>query len=376
MKKYLIFLITMSICFQFLGQDIPDTTMTETQIENADVFNVATSQFDSNKRFNTQRDIDKQPADFDFDCNEDFWTVNEAGQIQQWSLVNDIVSGGDIVLTGSGGSLALSGDLNMPTFFSSNFPSQGIIYYDTQNGWITIPTPEPVLNNGGYANDQYYMGIVFDPDLNFHVNRILYYFDGTSLETLEELESDFFNVADIAVDGLGRAWIFRGDELASVKSLEVYSSSGPLMSFEIEFSSLGAYGSFFLNNTLYIGIENSITPIIINGENAELGTPISFPNDQPFYFDLASCQDSNPLSINDIENYKNEFALTPNPTSGVVKIPDHIDVTFVEVISSNGQKMLTVNKSNKINLVALPNGIYFLKIFTENGSVIKKIIKE
>jgi hypothetical protein len=373
MKKYILILITVLSLPHVFAQNV---LTSGTQMESMDVFNAATGQFEHSSHLDKQSEIYKLQANFDFECNTDFWTVNEAGEIQQWSLINGIVSGGDIVLTGSGGSLALCGDINAPTFYSSNFPSPDIIYYDTQNGWITIPTTDAVLNNGGYANDQYYIGAVFDPDLGFHVSRILYYFNGTSLQTLEELEFDFFTVADIAVDGLGRAWIFRGDELSSVKSLEVYSSSDHLMSFEIEFNTLGAYGSFFLNNRLYIGVEDSITPIIITDENAELGTPISFPNNQPFYFDMASCQDSNPLSINDFENYKNEFAVIPNPTKDVVNLPDYIDIISVEVINSNGQLVRAILNNNSINLTGLPNGIYILKIITKNGTANKKIIKE
>jgi Secretion system C-terminal sorting domain len=356
----------------FSAQDTHDIS---SKTKNMAVFNVATGQFEKGPFVNYQSEVGQSPNDFDFDCNQEFWSITEAGEIQEWSLVNGIISGGEIVLTNAGNGVALC-NISAPTFYTTNYPDSEIRYYDPQNGWMTIPTSDPVLNNGCYGDDQFYMGVVFDPDLNFHVNRILYYFNGTSLEILEELQSDFFTVADISVDGLGRAWIFRGDGLASVKSLEVYSSTGHLMSFNIEFNSIGAYGSFFLNNRLHIGIEDSIVPIIIIGENAELGTPISFPNNQPNYVDLASCQDSSPLSIVDFEFYENELVLIPNPTSDVVKIPDHIDITLVEVISLNGQKVRTIKKNNSINLAGLPNGIYILKIFTENGSVNRKIIKK
>jgi len=372
MKKYIAILIVVFYGSVISAQDNSDRISNS---ETMTVFNVASGQFERSPFVRNPTEIEISPTDFNFDCNQQFWSINEAEQIQEWSLVNGVISGGDVVLNNAGKGVALC-NVNTPTYYTTDYPDSEIRYYDPQNGWMTIPTSDPVLNNGCYGDDQFYMGVVFDPDLNFHVSRILYYYNGTSLEILEELQTDFFSVADIAVDGLGRAWIFRGDWLSTVASLEVYSSTEHLMSFDINFDSLGAYGSFFLNNRLYIGMQDALVPIIISGENAELGTPISFPNDQPYYFDLASCQNSDPLATSDIEFYQNDLLFIPNPTSDVVTISDQFDITFVEVISSNGQTVRVIEKSNSINLTGLPNGIYILKIFTENGSVNRKIIKE
>jgi len=41
-------------------------------------------------------------VDFDFDCNTDFFTIDEFGSIQKWSMINNIVTGGDIILVAPG----------------------------------------------------------------------------------------------------------------------------------------------------------------------------------------------------------------------------------------------------------------------------------
>jgi hypothetical protein len=334
------------------------------------VLNASSAQFEANSPHYNQTERAQQLGALNFNCDEDFWTVNGNGDIQQWKLIDGVVSGGAIVLTGGGNGLAISGDMNNYTFYCGDYPNAAITYYNDQNTWVTIPTSLPLTNNGAYGTDQFYLG---------NSNKSLYHFDGTTLSLVEELVSDYYTVADIAVDGLGRAWIFKGLQLFA-ESLEVYDSTGNIMSFDIAFDTLACYGSFFLNDTLYIGvassgvIPNSIIPIILNGNTASLGTPIPFPYNN--YYDFASCQNANPLSVNEFETFKNDFHITPNPTQDVVNLPQHIDYQTVEVINLTGQLVRSFAKNDRISLEGLTNGLYMLKIVTENGMVIKKVIKE
>ncbi|MDP2688154.1 MAG: T9SS type A sorting domain-containing protein [Aequorivita sp.] len=377
MKSYIIFFFTIFTCsLSFAQEVIPDTLKTY----NNSVYNVFTNVVEPVISLKEQLVNSHNPAAFDFNCNENFWSVNNMGVIQQWSLINGTIYGGDTVLTGGGKGLALCGELGSETFYCANYPLEEITYYQEQIGWITVPTPNSYTNNGGYENSQYYMGVIFDPGSGFMVNRILYYFDGTTFETIEILETDYFTVADIAVDGLGRAWVFKGNESSTVNSLQVYDNSGLIVSFDIGFDSSHTYGSFFLNDTLFVGMgdtginPNSITPIIINGQFAELGTPISMP--PGFYNDLASCQDAQPLSINNFEMLKYEMEVFPNPTSDILHFSKNIDFISVEIINLEGKLVRTFIENSPINLAGLPNGIYILKIITVHGIVNKKVVKK
>lgn len=377
MKSYIIFFFTIFTCsLSFPQEVIPDTLKTF----NTSVYNVSTNVVEPVNFLKEQPANQHKPAAFDFNCDQNFWSVNNMGVIQQWNLINGTISGGDIVLTGGGKGLALCGELDSETFYCTNYPLEEIKYYQEQSGWITVPTSNSYTNNGGYENSQYYMGVVFDPDLGFVVNRILYYFDGTTFETIEILETDYFTVADIAVDGLGRAWVFKGNELSTVNSLQVYDNLGLIVSFDIAFDSRHTYGSFFLNDTLFVGMgdtginPNSISPIIINGQFAELGPPISMA--PGFYNDLASCQDAQPLSVTNFEMLQNEMEVFPNPTSDIIHFSKNIDFISVEILNLEGKLVRTFIEKSPINLAGLPNGIYILKIITVNGILNKKVVKK
>ncbi len=232
-------------------------------------------------------------VNFDADCSKDFWTIRDNGYIQKWSIINNAITGGDTILTGGGSGLAFCGNSGAPTFYCGNYPNTGITYYDSLNNWVNIPTSVPVTNNAGYENNQYYLY----PIPPSGALKVLKYFDGLNLITIDSLQFDYFSVFDIAVDVFGRAWVFEGTGATSVNKLNVYDNTGLITSYNITFSSGHTYGSFFLNETLYVGMgssgnpnPNSITPILIVGSTAQLGTPISFPYLN--YYDMASCQDN------------------------------------------------------------------------------------
>lgn len=68
-------------------------------------------------------------------------------------------------------------------------------------------------------------------------------------------------------------------------------------------------------------------------------------------------------------------SLYPNPTSGYLSI-DGVDVHSVEVYNSLGQVVVSA-KGNEIDLSSLENGVYFVRIISDDGQVIvDKVIKK
>tara|TARA_B110000879_G_scaffold201913_1_gene277609 strand:- start:3223 stop:4344 length:1122 start_codon:yes stop_codon:yes gene_type:complete len=372
MKKNILIFITFFACSAIYGQG---TINSNSILAKKNSFNYSTGVYNkpNNPKANNKKGNDFKLADFDSNCNTDFWTINSIGDIQQWSLVNNSITGGNIVI-GGGGGLAYCGDPNSPTFYTSQYPSTGIQYYDDINGWQNIPTDVPVLNSGGHLNDQYYMGN------DGSANNILYYFDGMNLTTIDYLASEYFSVADIAVDTQGRAWVFKGNTATSVTNLNVYDNAGLTLSYALTFNSTGSYGSFFLNDTLYVGMSgssstnpNSVTPIIITGSTAQLGMPISFTNVS--FYDMASCQnnDSPTTFISELSN--SDINVFPNPTIGIINFSTSVNIINIEIYNLNG-KMITKSKlKSKADLTDLPNGMYIVKVITENKEYYKKIIK-
>ena len=90
-------------------------------------------------------------------------------------------------------------------------------------------------------------------------------------------------------------------------------------------------------------------------------------------------QNENPLPI--VEK-KQEITVKPNPTTGQLTInSEQLTISSVEVYDVVGQNVganLRVRPENNeitIDVSHLANGMYFLKIQTENGIVMKKFVK-
>lgn len=82
------------------------------------------------------------------------------------------------------------------------------------------------------------------------------------------------------------------------------------------------------------------------------------------------------LGLNQIS--KNEVALYPNPVRHElnIKVPDQVTIEKIDVYSVIGQLIKSENGSSMINLSDLNNGMYLVKIHTNQGIVEKKIIKK
>ncbi|MEM6719913.1 MAG: T9SS type A sorting domain-containing protein [Bacteroidota bacterium] len=71
-----------------------------------------------------------------------------------------------------------------------------------------------------------------------------------------------------------------------------------------------------------------------------------------------------------------DFSIYPNPTTDKLYISKTRDLVKVEIINMNGQLVLTKeNNLEVINVVSLQNGGYFLKVYSNGGSMTKKFIK-
>jgi nitrous oxidase accessory protein NosD len=79
--------------------------------------------------------------------------------------------------------------------------------------------------------------------------------------------------------------------------------------------------------------------------------------------------------------FQNSITLVPNPTTGELQITNYeLQITNIEVFDVYGRKLspnhLIISSSHHlINISHLQSGIYFVKIITEAGEVIKKVVK-
>ena len=306
-------------------------------------------------------------------CSTVFFTVNVNGQVQQWSMLGDTVVGGDVVLNNCGRSIAFCGE-NNAQFYAVNKQKNGVIFQNSDTSWANLYSNTKIVNSGGHLNDIYFMG---GESGN---NNILYYFNGKSLEIVETLKDQVISSADIAVDRQGQAWVFVGNDLSNNTNLNVYNRQGLVKSYELSMYSKHIYGSFFLNDILYLGMgaqglnPNTITPIHISEDHVELGKPVKF--DGTNMHDMASCNNGEDNSPTDIKKMlDHNINIYPNPTTGEVTVVSDEEISLIELYDANGKKLYDAKNRNTIDLNNEASGQYYIRVHTASGKYNKTIIK-
>ena len=80
---------------------------------------------------------------------------------------------------------------------------------------------------------------------------------------------------------------------------------------------------------------------------------------------------------------ESDFVVYPNPSNQnlIIALKSSNKILSIEITNTIGQVIYTkdyenMNSLENINISQIPKGIYFIKVITENGIGIKKILKE
>ena len=90
------------------------------------------------------------------------------------------------------------------------------------------------------------------------------------------------------------------------------------------------------------------------------------------------CKELNVL-IDGIKNYTSAFSILPNPATNKITITSKTNFKSVEILSFLGQVVFTQNNTGNattLDVSNLTNGIYFVRIISENGTSVKKFVKK
>lgn len=80
-------------------------------------------------------------------------------------------------------------------------------------------------------------------------------------------------------------------------------------------------------------------------------------------------------SIEDLRT--KDISIYPNPTSTQLIIDTEQNINEVNILEITGRNVMIIKENTKtINVVDLPSGIYFLKVFSEDGAITKKFVKQ
>lgn len=95
-------------------------------------------------------------------------------------------------------------------------------------------------------------------------------------------------------------------------------------------------------------------------------------------FDVSACVTISTIGIETLK-MDDSFMIYPNPTNGTVTISSEMTFNKVEVMNALGQKVgeYNISKTSKYSLT-LPeeNGVYLVKIYNNDFSIIKRIVKK
>jgi hypothetical protein len=126
----------------------------------------------------------------------------------------------------------------------------------------------------------------------------------------------------------------------------------------------------------YVAFKIKTRPTLVLNDIVQNTADIFFDFNAPITTNTTSTTVSL-LSIGEVENTR--VSVAPNPVSNMLTISARDNISSVQIFDIQGRLLQTVlehDVSAIIDFSAKSNGIYFVKVTTENGVKIQKIIKE
>ncbi|HLW31395.1 MAG TPA: T9SS type A sorting domain-containing protein [Aequorivita sp.] len=260
-------------------------------------------------------------------------------------VVSDIDGDGDMdVIVADDGRAVVSWYENIDGL--GTFGPERII--DNTNGTLTVITTD--INNDGNldvvsVSDETYIAWFenIDGNGNFSSPKIIYAEQGFAFKLF---------AADLDGDG-------NVDILASL-----------FLTGEIIWIKNNGDGSFSSPELIYT--KSAPIPVIADDFNGDGKIDVAvgiYGANQIIWF-----ENKGPLSIE--ENTTNLFSIYPNPANNLLNIKSKTPISQITIHNNIGQLLLSSTKENQVDISALSEGIYFVKISDENGlTEIKNIVK-
>jgi len=123
-----------------------------------------------------------------------------------------------------------------------------------------------------------------------------------------------------------------------------------------------------LQTNTFNGVNRSINVIV----------PCGYLNDYRKNQDWNTFINMNDGGCTGIEDVSaNQLSIYPNPVKDEIFIKSDLQIAKVEIYSSTGALLLSDNNFNeKISVSKLLKGVYLIKVYTSNGIIVSKIVKE
>ncbi|WP_299223836.1 T9SS type A sorting domain-containing protein [uncultured Psychroserpens sp.] len=214
-------------------------------------------------------------------------------------------------------------------------------------------------------------------------NTIITILTGTQFLSLVSNQFNSFNL-DVVIGSFFEGRQYSNDPITTLDGLEtVLSIDGNLVIYDTEITNLnGIENLTYVGGDVIIQDNNSLIDFCglfallendgIQGELIINGNAIN-----PISDDILNNIDCVP-TLSDIEiNEQVDISIYPNPTDGSINISSsmYLEILSIEIFSLEGKKVKEIKPQNIINIEDLSNGLYFLKLKTENFILVEKILK-
>lgn len=114
---------------------------------------------------------------------------------------------------------------------------------------------------------------------------------------------------------------------------------------------------------------------LVSGDSVSKSASIFFDYNAPISTNIE--QTTFTSLSNSIFEFDNSVSIYPNPTSSKININSNSNIKSIELYDVQGRVLVTqIGNSKSLDISDKTNGIYFVKITTEKGSKVEKIVKK
>src|SRR5690606_3240212 len=276
------------------------------------------------------------------------------------------------IITGSRSVVAtdLDGDGDMDILGNGGQPAQ-IFWMENMDGQGTFGTMHIILEMGDYANGVFVADVDGDNDMDIfaaspYINEIAWF------ENLDGLGS--FSSKNIVNNTLSKPFAIYVEDLDNDGDNDVLATSvDPFGGEVVWFENLDGLGSFSAKKSIDSDLEFPRDVYAADIDNdGDMDVFIADQNDNK----IAWYENYTILGVE--ENEINSLTVYPNPTKGLIYInPKTKTIISIGVFDLLGKKVLQLEGNiQRIDISTLQSGMYFLRIATDAGSFVQKIIKE